>query len=41
MSGFTKNALVEQGKLKAGVTLIQKPFSRGHVSETIRRILEE
>jgi len=41
MSGYTENAVVNQGVLDPAVSFIQKPFRLNFLMETIRRILDE
>jgi signal transduction histidine kinase len=40
-SGYTANAIVRQGRLKAGVSLLQKPYTRQQLSATIRAVLDQ
>jgi two-component system, NtrC family, sensor kinase len=40
MTGYSRNAIVHQGRLDAGVDLIQKPLSSERLASTIRRILD-
>lgn len=40
MSGYTKDALVDQGNLREGVNLISKPFTRSQIAKKIREVLE-
>ena len=40
MSGYTRDALIEQGSLKKGVTLLAKPFTRADLAHHIRGILD-
>jgi CheY-like chemotaxis protein len=38
MTGYSRNAIVHQGRLDAGVELIQKPLDSAHLATTVRRI---
>jgi CheY-like chemotaxis protein len=40
MTGYSRNAIVHQGRLDAGVELIQKPLSTEQLAGTVRRILD-
>ncbi len=40
MTGYTRNAIVQQGRLDAGVNLIGKPFAFHELAEKIRRRLD-
>lgn len=40
MSGYTKDALVDQGNLREGVNLISKPFTRKQIAQKIREVLD-
>jgi CheY-like chemotaxis protein len=40
MTGYSRNAIVHQGRLDAGVELIQKPLDSGQLATTVRRILD-
>jgi PAS domain S-box-containing protein len=40
MTGYSRNAVVHQGRLDAGVDLIQKPVSQGELAVRIRRALD-
>jgi len=39
MSGYAGSALIHQGALKEGITLLSKPFSRNELMEKIRELL--
>ncbi len=41
MTGYSRNAIVHQGRLDPGVALIQKPFSQGSLAARIRQVLSE
>ena len=40
MTGYSRNAIVHQGRLDPGVALIQKPFSQASLASRIRAILD-
>jgi CheY-like chemotaxis protein len=40
MTGYSRNAVVHQGRLDEGVELIQKPVSQAQLSARIRQILD-
>jgi two-component system, NtrC family, sensor kinase len=40
MTGYSRNAIVHQGRLDPGVSLIQKPFSQASLASRIRAILD-
>ena len=40
MTGYSRNAIVHQGRLDPGVELIQKPLSQGALAAKIRSILD-
>jgi hypothetical protein len=40
MTGYSRNAIVHQGRLDPGVALIQKPFSQDLLASRIRTILD-
>lgn len=40
MSGYTRDALQEQGSLKAGVRLLSKPFTRADLAWHVRKVLD-
>src|SRR6185312_12707338 len=40
MTGYSRNAIVHQGRLDAGVSLIQKPFSQASLAARIRSLLD-
>jgi CheY-like chemotaxis protein len=39
-SGYTRNAIIHNGRLDRGVQLITKPFSYGELASRIRRVLD-
>jgi two-component system NtrC family sensor kinase len=41
MTGYSRNAIVHQGRLDAGVALMQKPFSQDALAMRVRSMLEE
>jgi CheY-like chemotaxis protein len=40
MTGYSRNAIVHQGRLDAGVDLIQKPLNGDMLAATVRKILD-
>jgi signal transduction histidine kinase len=40
MTGYSRNAIVHQGRLDPGVDLIQKPLTNDHLAATVRKILD-
>jgi len=40
MTGYSRNAIVHQGRLDPGVDLIQKPLTSDQLAATVRRILD-
>jgi FixJ family two-component response regulator len=40
MTGYSRNAVVHQGRLDPGVDLIQKPISQADLANRIRRSLD-
>jgi CheY-like chemotaxis protein len=40
MTGYSRNAIVHQGRLDRGVELIQKPITHSELSERIRGLLD-
>jgi two-component system NtrC family sensor kinase len=41
MTGYSRNAIVHQGRLDPGVDLIQKPLSAEQLSEMVRKVLDQ
>jgi two-component system, NtrC family, sensor kinase len=41
MTGYSRNAIVHQGRLDAGVALMQKPFSQNVLAARVRTMLED
>ncbi len=41
MTGYSRNAIVHQGRLDAGVSLMQKPFSQNVLAMRVRTMLED
>jgi CheY-like chemotaxis protein len=41
MTGYSRNAIVHQGRLDPGVELIQKPFSSEQLSTMVRKVLDQ
>jgi signal transduction histidine kinase/ActR/RegA family two-component response regulator len=39
-TGYTRNAIIHQGKLDAGVQLISKPYTQQSLAQTIRELLD-
>jgi CheY-like chemotaxis protein len=40
MTGYSRNAIVHQGRLDAGVELVQKPLSSQMLAQAVRRVLD-
>jgi hypothetical protein len=40
MSGYSRNAIVHQGRLDPGVDLIQKPITSEHLAGAVRKVLD-
>jgi two-component system NtrC family sensor kinase len=40
MTGYSRNAIVHQGRLDPGLSLIQKPFGRDALAEKVREVLD-
>jgi signal transduction histidine kinase/CheY-like chemotaxis protein len=40
MTGYSRNAIVHQGRLDPGVELIQKPIASDHLAATVRKVLD-
>jgi FixJ family two-component response regulator len=40
MTGYSRNAIVHQGRLDPGVDLIQKPISSENLASAVRRALD-
>ncbi|MGV3740887.1 MAG: response regulator, partial [Burkholderiaceae bacterium] len=40
-SGYTRNALVNGGRLAEGVQLLSKPYTRDQLAERIRQVLQQ
>ena len=40
MSGYTDRSVIHQGKLDAGFKLLNKPFTRSELAQSIRAALE-
>jgi DNA-binding NtrC family response regulator len=41
MTGYSRNAIVHQGRLDHGVELIQKPLSSEQLSAMVRKVLDQ
>jgi hypothetical protein len=39
-SGYSDNALMEHGRLSAGVNLLQKPYRRAELARKLRQMLD-
>ena len=39
-SGYTQNAIIHQGRLDPGVTLLNKPYRRELLAELVRKVLD-
>jgi CheY-like chemotaxis protein len=40
MTGYSRNAIVHQGRLDAGVDLVQKPLSQEQLAAMVRKVLD-
>jgi hypothetical protein len=40
MTGYSRNAVVHQGRLDEGVEILEKPVSQGDLAERIRSMLD-
>jgi hypothetical protein len=40
MTGYSRNAIVHQGRVQEGVEVLQKPISQGILSNRIRAVLD-
>ena len=40
-SGYSRDALTEEGRLAEGITLLAKPFSRQQLADKVRAVLDE
>ena len=40
MTGYSRNAIVHQGRLDSGLSLIQKPFGRDALAAKVREVLD-
>ena len=41
MTGYSRNAVVHQGRLDEGVELLQKPITQGDLALRIREVLDQ
>jgi FixJ family two-component response regulator len=41
MTGYSRNAIVHQGRLDPGVELIQKPLTTEHLAAAVRKVLDK
>ena len=40
MTGYSRNAIVHQGRLDPGVELLQKPLTSEQLAATVRKVLD-
>jgi CheY-like chemotaxis protein len=40
MTGYSRNAIVHQGRLDPGVELLQKPLTSEQLASTVRKVLD-
>jgi FixJ family two-component response regulator len=40
MTGYSRNAIVHQGRLDPGVDLMQKPLTSEQLASTVRKVLD-
>ena len=40
VTGYSRNAIIHQGRLDAGVTMLQKPLTRTALANGIRKLLD-
>jgi two-component system cell cycle sensor histidine kinase/response regulator CckA len=40
MSGYTRDAMIESGRLRAGITLLEKPFTPDALARQVREVLD-
>jgi DNA-binding response OmpR family regulator len=40
MTGYTRDAIVHQGRLDLGVTMVSKPFSFEELASKVRQVLD-
>jgi FixJ family two-component response regulator len=40
MSGYSRNAVVHQGRLDDGIELLQKPVTQNHLASRVRDVLD-
>jgi hypothetical protein len=40
MTGYSRNAIVHQGRLDPGVELLQKPLTSEQLAATVRKMLD-
>lgn len=41
MTGYSRNAIVHQGRLDAGVAVIQKPLTSNQLADAVRKVLDQ
>lgn len=41
MSGYSRDALVREGRLEEGVNLLEKPFTPDALATTVREVLDQ
>ena len=41
MTGYTRNSVIHDGKLDAGVNFISKPFATGHLAIKVRTVIDQ
>ena len=41
MTGYSRNAVVHQGRLDEGVELLQKPVSQAELAARVRKVLDQ
>jgi hypothetical protein len=40
MTGYTRNAIIHQGRLDRGINMISKPFSFEELASKVRQVLD-
>jgi hypothetical protein len=41
MTGYSRNAIIHQGRIDNGIDLLQKPISQAQLSNRIRELLDK
>jgi DNA-binding LytR/AlgR family response regulator len=41
MTGYSRNAVMHQGRLEEGVELLQKPIAQTHLAARVRNLLDQ